>query len=478
MKPIWLIAHGEWHYWLRSQLTLGGSLIFLVLIVITSLLSMLRIEAEAHTRTHQQAEAEETFLGQPGRHPHRMVHYGHYLFRTPAPLALFDPGLDAVTGQAIFLEGHRQNTVMFAESAASADFGGLCWLSPALVYQLFAPLLIILLGYGSMVRERETSVLAPLLALGISGRSLVLGKALALFFYVVILLIPLMASCMISLTRGEDLYAVISLFVVYLMYLTVWIGFTLLASTLLKQRSSVLATLAGLWFGLSLVLPSIAVNLASDSETVAGKIATDFAMLEDVRKLGDGHNANDPAFQKLRRDLLSKYNADSVEQLPVNIRGVVAMESEEKLTDVLNQYADARMTAEAEQAAYIANYAWFTPALAIAFVSRAIAGTDLSHYHHFQKQAESVRYAFVQGLNRVQAEKLSYQDDMNRNKDEASWERARVDASNWQVLDTFQFQTLSLSERISNAAVHIKILLAWLLVTYGLLIWSGNKVKP
>ena len=50
-----------------------------------------------------------------------MVHYGHYVFRTPAPLARFDPGLDAVTGQSIFLEGHRQNTAMFAASGASAD---------------------------------------------------------------------------------------------------------------------------------------------------------------------------------------------------------------------------------------------------------------------------------------------------------------------------------------------------------------------
>ena len=478
MKRIWLIAQAEWRYWLRSQLALGGSLIFLVLIVITSLQSMLRMEAEAHTRTHQQAEAEETFLGQPDRHPHRMVHYGHYLFRTPAPLALFDPGLDAVTGQAIFLEGHRQNTVMFAESAASADFGGLSWLSPALVYQLFAPLLIILLGYGSITRERETTVLVPLLALGISGRCLVLGKALALLFYVVVLLIPLIVCCMISLTRGETVYALVLLFLVYFLYLAVWIGFTLLASTVFTQRASVLAVMAGLWFGFSLVLPSIAVNLASDSETVAGKIATDFAMLEDVRKLGDGHKANDPAFQKLRRDLLNKYNAQSVEQLPVNIRGVVAMESEEKLTAVLNQYADARMAAEAKQETYIANYSWITPALAIAFGSRAMSGTDLANYHRFQKEAEAVRYKFVQGLNRVQAEILSYQDDMNRNKDEDSWERARVDAENWQVLDTFQFQTLSLSERISNAASYIKILLAWLLVAYGILLWRGSKVKP
>jgi len=128
-----------------------------------------------------------------------MVHYGHYLFRAPAPLAIFDPGLDAVTGQSIFLEGHRQNTAMFAESSASADFGGLARLTPALIYQLFAPLLIILLGHGALVRERESAVLAPLLALGVSGRTLIAGKVLALLSFTGLLLIPLIILLAVQL---------------------------------------------------------------------------------------------------------------------------------------------------------------------------------------------------------------------------------------------------------------------------------------
>lgn len=478
MKQILLIAAAEWRYWLRSHLALGATLIFVVLIIATSILTAARIDAEKHARTHQQTESEETFLAQPDRHPHRMVHYGHYLFRTPASLAIFDPGIDAVTGQSIFLEGHRQNTVMFAESSASADFGGLSWLNPALIYQLFAPLVIILLGHGSVVREREAAVLTPLLALGISGRTLLFGKALALLLFTLLLLSPLIINCTVAIFSGASLVALLSLFGVYYAYLVIWALFTLVISTTFKKRSTVLAAMTGLWFGFTLVLPSIAVNIASDTERLAGKIETDLTMLADLRKLGDGHNANDPAFRKLRADLLKEYNAERIEDLPINFRGIVAMEAEQKLTKVLNDYADSRMSAETRQEKHIADYGLLTPALAIAFASRSIAGTDLVHYHRFQREAEAVRIAFVQGLNQAHVESLSYEDDMNRNKDEESSLRARVDASNWQVLDAFQFQTADLSERIESASSSIGNLLTWLVAMFGLLIWCGGKIKP
>ena len=478
MKQILLIATDEWRYWWRSHLALSGVLVFVVLIVATSLLTTLRMEAEKHARTHQQTEAEQTFLTQPDRHPHRMVHYGHYLFRAPAPLALFDPGLDAVTGQSIFLEGHRQNTVMFAEAAASADFGGLSWLNPALIYQLFAPLVIILLGHGSVARERESAVLTPLLATGISGRTLIAGKMLALLLFTVFLLLPLIAGCAMALFRGENLVALWSLFGVYCAYLAIWAILTLFVSATLKKRSTVLTVMTGLWLGLCLVLPSIAVNVATDTERVAGKIETDLAMLPDLRKLADGHNANDPAFQQLRADLLKKYSVARIADLPVNFRGVVAMEAEQKLTKVLNDYAASRMDVEARQEEIISSYGLLTPVLAIAFASRSIAGTDLAHYHRFQREAEAVRFAFVQGLNRAHIEKLSYQDDINRNKNAASWQRARVDAANWQVLDAFHFQTANIAERIANAAFSIGILLAWLAVTFAMLLGCGGKLTP
>ena len=478
MKVLFTIAGAEWRYWLRSRLALSGAVLLAGLLIATTVLTTLRMQGEAADRAHHQAEAEAAFLSQPARHPHRMVHYGHYVFRTPAPLALFDPGLDTVTGQSIFLEGHRQNTAMFAASGASADLGGFSWLSPAMVYQLFAPLLVILLGHGLIAREREAATLATLLAQGTPGRVLLAGKALALLSFVVVLLAPLAISTGLAVHAGEQALAAWALLGAYLLYLVIWAALALLASALLRRRSAVLATLATLWIALNLLLPAMAASWASNAAPMIGKLETDLAMLADLRKLGDGHNANDPAFAQLRADLLARHGVQRVEDLPMNLRGVVAQVGEQRLTETLNRYARAQADAETRQAAVLAGHGWFTPLLAVADASRAVAGTDLAHHHRFLQEAEALRYAFVQGLNRLHAEKLAYSDDVRRSGDALAEERTRVDATNWQLLERFRFEPDAARSRIARAGPQWLMLCAWCVLLVGAGFWAGGRLKP
>jgi ABC-2 type transport system permease protein len=188
------IAREEWRQWRRSRLAVFALSIFALLLLITTILTASGVLEDRHDRLHQQEEAEATFLDQPDRHPHRMVHYGHYVFRTPAPLAVFDPGVDTVTGQSMFLEGHRQNSAMFADARAEARTGGFGALSPAKLYHLFLPLLLIALGHAAILRERESRTLGPLLAQGVTGAQLFAGKALALAGLVVVLSVPALAA--------------------------------------------------------------------------------------------------------------------------------------------------------------------------------------------------------------------------------------------------------------------------------------------
>lgn len=482
MKHLFTIAGAEWRYWLRSRLALGGVVLLAGLLVATTMLTMLRMEGEAAERAHHQVEAEAAFLSQPARHPHRMVHYGHYVFRTPTPLSLFDPGLDPVTGQAIFLEGHRQNTAMFAASGASADLGTLSWLSPAWVYQLFGPLLIILLGHGLVVREREAGTLATLLATpigqGTPGRVLLAGKALALQSVVMVLLVPLAVSAGLAVRAGEHPLAAAALLGAYLVYLTLWGALALLASALLRQRAAVLASLAALWVVLTLVLPALAANGAASTAPTPGKIETDLTMLADLRQLGDGHDANDPAFAQLRADLLAEHGVQRVEDLPVNLRGVVAQVGEQRLTETLNRYAQGQMAAETRQAAALASVGWFTPLLAVAEASRAVAGTDLAHHHRFLKEAEALRYAFVQGLNKVHAEKLAYSDDVRRSGDASAEERTRVDASHWRLLDRFVFKPDAARNRVVGAGPQWAMLGLWCALLIGAVFLAGGRLRP
>lgn len=463
MSAAILLAREQWRFWWRSRLALAASMLFLALLVSTAVLTALRIAEQAHERRHQQQTANSTFLAQPDRHPHRMVHYGHYVFRTPSPLAAFDPGLDPVTGQSLFLEGHRQNAAAFADSGASADLGGLAWLTPAFVYQLFAPLLIILLGHNAVARERESSTLAAILAQGISGVTVLGGKAIALLFAIALLLVPLLLVAVLAVGQGESLAAALLMLAAYLLYLAVWGLLTLLLSLLAKQEQTALARLTALWLACALLLPSLAVNNTARTLPIAGQIETDLDMLEDLRKLGDGHNAADPAFARLRRDLLKEYGVDTVEELPVNLRGVVAEYSEARITETLNAYADRRMAREQEQANLLARHGWLTPVLAIAQASRAIAATDLGNHQRFLRAAEALRFDFVQGLNRLHAQKLAYSDDMQRSRDKAAERRTRIAAENWRVLADFHFVPDSPGNRAKAALPSLLALLVWFL---------------
>ena len=439
---------------------------------------MINAQEARHERLHLQEQSEETFLSQPDRHPHRMVHYGHYVFRAPPPLAMFDPGVDTVTGQSMFLEGHRQNSDMFADARAEARTGGFGALSPAKIYHLFLPLLIIALGHAAVLREREARTLGPLLSQGISGPQLYGGKLLALTALIGVLSLPVLFSSIAATISGETLISGLTLYIGHLIYLFLWAALALLVSVMTRSRGLALGLLLAVWVLTVLVIPRIGVTSASASLPTEGKILTDMRMNDDIRKLGDSHNASDPAFAKLKADTLAKYCVDKVEDLPVNYRGVVASTSEEKLTKMLNEYTEKRMEREHAQAAHLSAYSWISPYLAISGASRNLAGTDLATHHRFLREAEALRYDFVQGLNKVHVEKLNYQDDLNRNKSEEASQKARVDAENWQVLNAFQFSPDPAADRLSRAASKLVALILWLALLLGAGLSAARRLKP
>ncbi|MEO0576583.1 MAG: DUF3526 domain-containing protein [Pseudomonadota bacterium] len=474
MSKVLTIAKDEWRFWLRSRLALWGIGVFVAVLLITSALTLIQAEQAEHARLHDQTEAEARFASQPDRHPHRMVHYGHYVFRAPAPLAAIDPGLDAVTGQSMFLEGHRQNSAAFADVAASANLGGLSLLTPALVYQLFGSLLVVLLGYGAIVREREAGTLPTLLLQGVRGEQMVFGKWLALLSLAAISLLPLFVVGWVA----EGFAASAALAGAYLMYLLVWAAAVLVLSSTLRSRGMVLTIATSAWLCVCLLVPSLAVDAVSRNAASPGKIESELAMVTDLRELGDGHNAADPAFASMRANLLAQYDVERVEDLPVNFRGVVASYSEEKLTAKLNEYAQAQLDAELAQSRQLGRFGWLSPMLAVASASRAISGTDITHYHRFLREAEGVRYRFVQGLNKVHSEVLSFEDDMNRNNGEEASQRARVSADNWRVLEDFRFVPAALSERLTTAMPALLILAVWIGALFSGLLLVGRRLAP
>ncbi|WP_017443998.1 ABC transporter permease [Gayadomonas joobiniege] len=468
------ISYDEWRFWHRSKLAASILIIGTVLTLLSAIVNSVKMQQTAHEREHLQHAAESRFLEQPDRHPHRMVHYGHYVFRTPSPLSIIEPGVDAFTGTSIFLEGHRQNSAMFAEQQQASGMTRFSSLTPSFLLQVIVPLFLILIGYASVTREKEAGTLNIMITQGVSIWHLLTGKYLAVLASGVIMLLPLIIAAAWASLTGEALISTGTFVVGYLLYIFIWSGIVVVVSALSKKSSASFAALLALWVLFSILVPRIGSSSAAALAPSAGKLEADYAVLAELRKLGDGHNAQDPAFVQLKNNLLAQYKVDKVEDLPINFRGAVAQYSEAKLSKVLNEFSERRMQQELAQAKISRQFGWLSPTAAIRAFSMMIAGTSLETHHRFLREAEKLRYDFVQSLNKVHQERLSYDLDINRYKEGVV---ARVDSANWQVLSEFTFTPDSATTRVTRSLPYILQLLFWSLVIAVLLRVAVRRIS-
>ena len=217
-----------------------------------------------------------------------------------------------------------------------------------------------------------------------------LGKSLALSMLALIALLPLALVCLLAMAAGESALIALSFWSGYAVYLLCWV-FLITAASIWNQRAagSLLALLA-CWVVLAVLLPRFASSVADVWAPLQSKSSSDLELAREQRELGDGHNANDPAFAKLRAQLLAQYDVDSVEQLPVNFRGIVAETAEEKLTDTMNRFAEQRAQQEQAQANIARNFGLLSPYLALKSYSIATASTDLLQHQNFVREGRGV----------------------------------------------------------------------------------------
>ncbi len=466
MRVLFSIVVDEWRYWKRSKIAITLLVLGVLLAIASSVINGVKIYDVSHERAHLQEAADTRFIQQPNRHPHRMVHYGHYVFRTPTPLSYLDPGIDAFTGHTIFLEGHRQNSAMFAEQRQMGGLARFSRLTPSFILQTVAPLFIVLMGYASITREKEAGTLIVILTQGVTFRTLVLGKALALISVCVVLLLPFLIASIWVVIFGENLLVTLSFFAGYAFYLFVWVCITVCFSVMLLQSHTSLIGLVTLWVVFCILSPRLASNTAAFLAPSESKLTLDFEVRNALAKLGDGHSAADPAFVTLKANLLAKYKVDSIEELPVNFRGVVAQYAEAQLTQVLIQFAEERMKQELMQANVAREFGWLSPTVALRTYSMLLSGSSLETHHKFLREAEEVRFEFVQSLNELHEKALDYQADLNRNKNSTAQQNARISDQHWKnAFSEFSFEPYSAKHRLESNKYYAAQLILWGLIS-------------
>jgi len=361
----------------------------------------------------------------------------------------------------MFLEGHRQNSATFSPSYDGAQAGPFARLTPALTYQLLVPLILIAMGFGAVAREREAITDRQLITSGISPIEIWSGKSLALVSVIIVMLLPLLVGVVLSANSTQIGLGFITL---YALYLLSWGLIITAVSTYSRSTSMSLLSLLIVWVVVCILLPRAIVSAATVTTPVASQIETDMNVIVALRSVGDGHNANDPAFNRLKANLLKEYKVERVEDLPINFRGSVAQAAEADLTSILNEYAEKRIATQVTQTDWVKSFELVSPFLILQSASMVAAGTDAKTHHRFLREAETVRFEFVQGLNKAHENKMAYSDDINRSSDPSAEQRTRVDPQNWRVLRDFRFVADPVAHRLKRLTSSIFGLLAWVSV--------------
>lgn len=470
MSGIQLIASDEWRLLRRNRVAMLGLIMLIALSIIAALTSIAQRDNSDAIRARFQQQADAAFDGAPARHPHRMVHYGHFVFRPLPVLAAFDPGVDSFTGNTIYLEGHRQNSANFGDVRQSSLLVRFGQLTPAFVLQALAPLMLIFIGFGAVARERERGTIRQLFAHGVSARSLLLGKALGLGRIAMLMLAPA-ALALIWLMATEGAPVAPSLFLLggYALYLAIWVLLIVLVSALSSHARSSLMALIAIWAFAVILLPRVAPDLALATIPALSRLETNIAINEDLRNMGDSHNPDDPYFNEFKEKTLKRYGVEKVEDLPVNYRGLLAIEGEKLWSKLFDDYAAREYAAYKAQSRFTDIASLGSPAIALRRLSMSASGTDLEGHRRFLTQAEAYRFSIVQQLNALQANAITYDDDGNRNKDPEAARRVRIDPKNWQDVPDFHYRAASTSDKLQAALPGLLILLGWLVaLIFGL----------
>ena len=151
-----ILAQQVWFSILKTK-TAKGLLALMCCLTLFALYSGYQnLDYQQNMREEYQRQVRHNWENNPDKHPHRMAHYGYIAFREKHPLSFFDFGMESYTGNAVFLEAHRQNTVNFSEASLSTCILRFGEIHVAMILQVLLPLLMFFWGFNLIAADRET----------------------------------------------------------------------------------------------------------------------------------------------------------------------------------------------------------------------------------------------------------------------------------------------------------------------------------
>ncbi|MBX3712117.1 MAG: DUF3526 domain-containing protein [Lysobacter sp.] len=409
------------------------------------------------------------WLGQEAKDPHSAAHYSIHAFKPILPLAALDPGIEPFVGQSVWLEAHHQNDPLYRPQADASRLQRAGLPNPAALSLLLAPLLAFLLAHAAVSSARERGSWRFVLAGAASPLRMLSAKAIAAWALVsTALVLPAFVGMAVAVaTRGEwdaDTAArAAGWLLVALAYvaIVVLLGIAVVA----RMRATRLAV-AGLFVAWAVVFVAVP-RWASDAAIRALPLPSGQEVRAQLLAEAPAYWLADEAKAR-RAELLHRHGVDSVEALPVDLRGAELDAAERHSHGVFDRVIGGYQQRMAEQDGHFRRWAALSPAIAAGALSQAFAGTDFGHHRAFVVAAESYRRALV---NRMNAEVMQHAGD-------APGGRYQADASLWRQIPDFVHRPPRIMDDGVVDPVAWGSIAAWLALALAAFLWSARRVRP
>ena len=452
MRAVWRVARRELSAASADGRTLwtGALLLAVLALALTAGLSAARLEGAAVQRG--QAGERARWVGQGSKDPHSAAHYGVYAFAPASPLAAFDPGVRPYSGRSVFLEAHHWNQPPTPETSSLLRLGQL---GAAWALQLLLPLWLILLGFGALAGEREAGRLRFQLALGVEGRSLVLGKALAVALVAGAVALPVCVlgglTLALASAGGLSWGRVGLLALAYGAYALIALAGTLAVSGRARRARTACALLLALWGADAVLLP----RLASEASELWAPTPSGTELSTSLRERMERAFGPEGSFRRRwadqRRRLAAAYGV-APERLGREAAGLRLQLAEEVSGEIFAELYGELFLDYARQERLLQRAAWLSPGLALRQLSAALTGSDRAEHERFLVAAEAYRRELVGTLNR----------NLGRSGGSA-------DHTLWERIPPFAYEPAPLRGALAGVGEAAWALLAWV----GLALLAG-----
>ena len=467
-----ILAQQVWFSILKTK-TAKGLLALMCCLTLFALYSGYQnLDYQQNMREEYQRQVRHNWENNPDKHPHRMAHYGYIAFREKHPLSFFDFGMESYTGNAVFLEAHRQNTVNFSEASLSTGILRFGEIHVAMILQVLLPLLIFFWGFNLIAADRENGTLKILISQGTSWSELIVGRALGLFSVVsVVLLTGIVGGFMVLILKNAPLSNFMFLSLFYAVYIFICCLIAVLISAASPSSKAALTQLLGLWLLFAIILPRVSQAFGQFLYPSPSKIAFETAIEAELIQKGDSHNPNDPYYKMFKDSVLRANRVDSVQQLNFNYSGLQMKEGERISSETYIKHQQNLMKTYEKQQSIGRLLAFINPFLAIKNLSMALTGTDFATYTHFQTEAEAYRYRLAQQMNDWQIQFIS-------NKKLGATDKPYfISREFWKQFPDFHYSFLTIKTVFKNEILSIVALIAWLVGLSFMIKMMSKRLK-